>query len=202
MSLRTALIAAALLLGGCAHRAGLEQELDDGLGFAARQDRLAALTDWALSGQLIVDTGERRERMRLRWEQRGDRLSLTIRGVVLGAGNILIEGDADALEITVRGETRVLTDPEIDLSREVGWWLPVTSLEHWLLGAPDPEYPGRLNRGAAGVVADQAQRQWRIAYDEYGLAAGLLMPGRITMEHESLELRLSISEFSAPTSQP
>ena len=61
------LIGAALLLTGCAHIPAV----DDGLGAVERNSRLAAIADWNLSGQLIVDTGERRDRVRISWEQRG-----------------------------------------------------------------------------------------------------------------------------------
>ena len=183
---------AALALAACAHRPVV---VDDGLSARERAARLEAIETWELSGQLIVDTGERRERMRVGWEQVGDTLSLTVRGIALGAGSFMISGDAATLVIEGRGEARVLTDPEIDLSREVGWWLPVTSLPHWLLGLPDPDFPGQQNRAPGGVLEAQSQRQWRIRYEEYQLAADLLVPRSIVMSHESLTLTLRIDTW-------
>lgn len=182
-----ALSGAALLLLGCVHTAAI----DDGLGFAERQARIEAVDDWSLGGQLIIDTGERRDRMRIVWEQQGERLRLTVRGLVIGAGSVRIEGDAGRLVIEARGEARVLDDPEVGLMEELGWWLPVTSLEHWLLGLPDPGFPARTDYGPAGAVETLRQRDWRIDYEEYQLAGGLLVPRSLRLTHQALDLRLS-----------
>ena len=192
------LLGAALLLTGCVH----VPTVDDGLAVEERSVRLAALADWNLSGQLVVDTGERRDRVRISWEQRGENLRLTVRGAVIGGGSIRVTGDAERLVIEGRGESRVLTDPEADLSRELGWPLPVMSLENWLLGLPDAAYPAREDRGPAGVLASLTQRDWRIDYDEYQLAAGLLVPGAMTLTHESLELRLAGIRFEPAVTEP
>lgn len=186
------LVGASALLAACAHIT----DLDDGLSFAERQARLSAISDWDMSGNLIIDTGERRDRVRVKWEQRGDQLSVAIRPTLV-AGSFRIVGNTDRLEIEGRGETRVLDDPEVDLSLELGWWLPVTSLEHWLLGRPDADYPERGGRNPRGTLTGFDQRDWRISYDAYQLAEGLLVPREITMSHESLKLSLTIREWAA-----
>ncbi|HEY3494884.1 MAG TPA: lipoprotein insertase outer membrane protein LolB, partial [Polyangiaceae bacterium] len=153
------LLGAASLLTGCVHT----PSVDDGLGADERNERLTAIADWNLSGQLIVDTGERRDRVRISWEQRGESLRLTIRGALIGAGSIRVAGDASGFVIEGRGETRVLSDPEADISRDLNWPgpLPVMSLESWLLGLPDADFPAREDRGPAGVLSTLRQRDWR-----------------------------------------
>jgi outer membrane lipoprotein LolB len=186
------LVGAALIAAACAHR---EVAVDDGLNNAERQARLAAVADWDMRGRLAIATTERSYQARVAWSQRGSRLELEVRGF-LGARSFRIAGDADLLEVEERGESRILTDPEIQLSAEFGWWLPVTSLEYWLLGRPDPDYPRRLDRGSAGTLTSLDQRDWRVAYEEYQLAGGLLVPRRITLRHASLELRLAVTDWS------
>jgi outer membrane lipoprotein LolB len=198
MRLCAPLLGAVLLLAGCAHTAAI----DDGLGFAERQARLSEIADWNLSGQLVVDTGERRDRFRVAWEQRGDHLSLTVRGVVIGAGSLRVVGDAAQLVIEGRGEPRVLDDPEAELSRELGWPLPVTSLESWLLGQPDAAYPERVDRGPAGVVVVLTQRDWRVDYEEYQVAGGLLVPRAIALTQGQLKLRLAGISWAPVSAAP
>jgi outer membrane lipoprotein LolB len=188
-----ALAGAVVLLSACAHTDAIE---DDGLGFAERQARLAAVTDWDLSGDIVIDTGEDAKRASVNWKQRGDRLDLRVRGT-LGAGAFRVTRDADRLTIVRRGETRVLDDPETQLRDEYGWWLPVTSLEYWLLGRPDPDpaYRQRSNRGAAGRLTMLEQRDWQIVYEEYQLANGLLIPRSVTMHHATLRLDVDIDRW-------
>lgn len=191
------LAGATLILTGCAHL----DAVDDGLNYSERQTRLSAIADWELRGQLVIDSGDSRERARVVWTQQGEQLSLTVRPSVVGLGSFRIAGDASRLVIEGRGETQVLEDPEIDLYDRIGWWLPVASLENWLLGQPDPAYPAAIDRGPAGTLARLRQRDWQLSYEAYQLADGLLVPRTVTLTHERLELRLDQISFAA-TAKP
>jgi outer membrane lipoprotein LolB len=194
----TLLLAGAVLAAaGCARM----EVVDDGLGFDRRQAALAEVTDWDLRGGIAVDTGEGAYQSRFSWQQRDDALVLEINGR-LGVGRTLIAGNESSLTVDARGETQVLTDPEQQLSEMIGWWLPVTSAEHWLLGRPDPDFSAQSSRGAFDTLKTLNQRDWLISYDEYQIADGRLIPRRITLSHESLELSLRIIEWQSSVPAP
>jgi outer membrane lipoprotein LolB len=197
MTARLALVGAALALTGCVHL----ETVDDGLGFERRQVELGAIPDWDIRGAIAVDTGERSYQSRFSWNQRGDELELDVRGR-LGVGSFRIEGDGSRLAVEAQGETRILTDPERQLSEMLGWWLPVTSAEHWLLGRPDPDYPESSTRGRFDTLARLAQRDWQISYDDYQIAEGRLVPRRITLSYAPLTLALTILDFESVPGQP
>ena len=187
------LAGAALLLSGCAHRVG---DVTDGLTNAERQARLAAITDWSMDGVLHIDTGEDRYRASVNWEQQDAHFVLLVRGGPLGvAGGFRVRRDASSLTIEQGGEIQVLDDPEGILVADYGWWLPVSSLGHWLLGRPDPDFARRLDRGPGGTLAELEQRDWRIVYEEYQLIDALLIPRRLKLEHSTLELDLRVDDF-------
>lgn len=190
----------ALLLSGCAHHLST---IDDGLSHQQRLQRLATIDDWSLVGRLVIDTGEQRDRVSVIWEQQGDRLNLTIRNIVIGAGSVRIEGNNEQLTITARGETRILDDPEEDLARELGlgWWLPVTSVHHWLLGRPDDRFPESSQVSAGGLLESLMQRDWQTVYEDFQLVDGLLLPRSLRMRHGTLELQLEITRFATTDSQ-
>lgn len=192
-----ALLSAALALGGCVHM----QAVDDGLGFERRQAGLGTISDWDIRGGIAVDTGERSYQSRFLWHQRGDELELDVRGR-LGVGSFRIQGNESSLVVEAEGETRVLTDPERQLSEMLGWWLPVTSAEHWLLGRPDPDYPADSARGRFDTIRSLGQRDWQLSYDEYQNAEGRLVPRRITLLYAPLELRLTIVDFESVPAEP
>jgi outer membrane lipoprotein LolB len=191
------LVGAVLVLAGCAHKA----VVDDGLTELERQARLLAIPAWDMDGRLSVDTGESAHRASVSWQQRGEQLELEVHGF-LGAGSFRVEGDAHRLTVTSRDGTQVLDDPELQLSEMFGWWLPVTSLEFWLLGEPDGDYPATTRRGAAGALKTLAQREWQIDYEQYQLAAGLLIPRSVILSHAPLELTLTITDFEPVPAQP
>jgi outer membrane lipoprotein LolB len=191
---------AAAALGACAHM----PVGTDGLDFEQRRAKLVGVLAWQMHGRLAVDTGDRAFQGSFQWQQSADALDLAVRGP-LGGGILQVSGTAAELTVTARGDTRVLTDPERELSDLVGWWLPVTSLRAWLLGLPDPQFRATTSPGADGTLATVEQRDWRLSYTEYRLAppgiataAPVLVPRRIDLEHGALHLKLTIDDWRAP----
>jgi outer membrane lipoprotein LolB len=192
------LLAAATLLAGCATTLPVGS---DGQSFEQRRAQLQSVASWELRGRLAVATGERSFQGNLRWQQMGDALELTVRGPA-GIGGVRVSGSPAELTVTARGDTRVLTDPEAQLSELLGWWLPVGSLHAWLLGLPDPAFEASTQPGADGTLAAFDQRLWHVAYASYQLApaangAMTLLPKRIELMHRDLQLRLTIDDWHA-----
>jgi outer membrane lipoprotein LolB len=172
----------------------------DGLSYEQRRTELEAIDTWEIRGRLAVDTGERGFQGRFDWRQNADALDLGVRGP-LGAGVLQVAGTAAELTVTARGETRVLTDPESELSALLGWWLPLGSLHAWLLGLPDRQFRAATELGADGTLAALEQRLWHVDYPSYQLAAvagrSVLVPRRIDLRHGELRLRLTIDDWRA-----
>ena len=193
--------AAALMLTACATL----PTGTDGRNLEQRRETLDAVAAWEMRGRLTVDTGERAVQGRFNWRQDDDALELVVRNP-LGAGILRVTGQPEALTVTARGETRTLTDPEVELSELIGWWLPVASLPQWLLGFPDRSFRAVTEPGADGTLASLEQRLWHVAYPAYGLAPidgtgnDVLVPRRIELKHESLALTLTIDDWAPATS--
>lgn len=189
---------AAVALSGCASL----PTGTDGLDLAERRGALESVSGWQMRGRLTVDTGERAFQGSFNWRQDEDALDLIVRGP-LRNGVLQVTGPPNALKVTARGETRTLTDPEKELSELIGWWLPVASLPHWLLGLPDGAFAATTEPGADGTLASLEQRLWRVAYPAYGLvpiaagAAGkqVLVPSRVDLTHGELTLQLTIDDW-------
>lgn len=205
MSRRLAAAAlAALALQGCATL----PLGSDGLSSDERRARLEAVQAWESSGRLAVDTGERAFQGSFRWHQAGDTLELTVRGPLRNTV-LQVSGTRRDLTVTARGETRLLTDPETELSALLGWWLPVGSLHAWLLGMPDAAFPARTDRGPEGTLAWLEQRLWRVEYPAFQLGAlpalpsgppaNVLIPRRIDLSHGELHVRLTVDDWQVLT---
>jgi outer membrane lipoprotein LolB len=187
---------AVLLLQACAHL----PVASDGLSYDARRGQLAAVDAWEMRGRLAVDTGGRAFQGSFNWHQQGDAIELAVRGP-LGAGILQVSGTASRMTFTARGDTRVLTDPETELSALLGWWLPVGSLHAWLLGLADPAFRATTQSGTDGTLAALEQRAWNVEFPAYqltmpdGRAPGVLVPRRIDLAHGELKLRLTIDDW-------
>jgi outer membrane lipoprotein LolB len=196
MSRSLALLIACALLQGCANL----PVGSDGLSQEERRLRLEAVDRWQVRGRLAVDTGQRAFQGSFNWLQEQEALTLSIRGP-LGGGVLQISGTPEMLTLRARGESRVLTDPETELSELVGWWLPVASLSAWLRGLEDETFPAQTQVAADGTLESLEQRLWRLDFVGYQVASGLLVPRRIDLEHGDLKLRATIDSFM-PMSSP
>jgi outer membrane lipoprotein LolB len=196
-SLLAALLAAAALTGCATLPVGT-----DGLSYEQRRAQLQSVDSWEIRGRLAGATGERGFQGSFRWQQRGDTLDLTVRGPV-GVAALRVSGSPNSLTVTARGDTRVLSDPETQLSELLGWWLPVGSLHAWLLGLPDPGFESMTEVGNDGTLAALDQRLWHVAYASYQLAPSsangsmMLVPRRVDLTHGELNLRLTIDDWHA-----
>jgi outer membrane lipoprotein LolB len=197
MSARAACAAAAMaLLGACTTL----PTGTDGRNLEQRRAAFEAVDAWSMRGRLTVDTGDRGFQGSFNWRQRDDTLELIVRGP-LRNGVLQVEGQPASLTVTARGETRTLTDPESELSELIGWWLPVASLPHWLLGLPDDEFRAVTVPGTDGTLASLEQRLWRVDYPEYRLATidgtggEVVVPRRVDLTHGTLTLKLTIDEW-------
>ncbi len=196
-------VVAVLLLGACAHL----PVGTDGLSYDARRASLEALDQWEIRGRLAVDTGERGFQGSFNWRQQADMLELGVRGP-FGNNVLTVSGTPVTLTVTARGETRVLEDPEQQLSALLGWWLPVGSLHAWLVGLPDKGFRATIQNGEDGTLAAFDQRLWHVAYTSYQLASlgplegSLLVPRRIDLAHGDLKLRLTIDDWQTAARAP
>ncbi len=183
-----AAVLAGALVGGCWH----QRSADDGLGYEERRARLQETPAWRMNGRIAISTGEMAFQGRFRWRQADDGMDLSVSGP-LGAGVLQVSGPPQRLTVTAQGETWDLADPESELSALLGWWLPVRSLNDWLLGFPDPDFPAQELLGPTRTeLRALDQRLWRLTYVSYRIQQGLLLPRRIDLAHGELELRVFV----------
>jgi len=157
----------------------------------------AEITDFSLDGRVAVKVETRGYSANLKWRHTGQADSLLLLSPV---GTAIAQLDADA-----GGATLVTADRKVhrsgnvqDLTREVlGWDLPLEGLQHWVLGRIDPSLPAEGEaRDARGRLLRFSQNGWRVSYQAY--AGDGVLPARMTLLHERLNLRLVIDRWDIP----
>jgi outer membrane lipoprotein LolB len=179
----------ATYFAGCAHTPST-----DALSYPERKNVLEQVEKWDAGGRISINTGEQAFQGRFQWQQLADSIDLNVRGP-LGAGALEISGPIDRLQIRTRGETHDLADPEPELSALLGWWLPVRSFRYWLLGLPDPEFPEESSISPDNTLESLEQRLWQLRYQSYQVADGILLPRRIDLSYDDLQLRVIIDRW-------
>ena len=188
---------ASILAGGCKTlpTAGEGGGASDGLGYEERRSRLLETPDWRMDGRIAVNTGAEAFQGRFRWRQAEGEVELSISNP-LGMSVLQVSGPHERLTVRAGGETWELADPEPELSALLGWWLPVRSLDAWLLGHADPDFGAdRQFDPSRTELRTLEQRLWRLTYQSYRLHEGLLLPRRIDLAHGALELRVIVDSW-------
>ena len=177
-----------MLAGGCEHLPAIE----DGLSYEERRKRLQQTPGWRMNGRIVVNTGAQAFQGRFRWNQAEDGVELSINNP-LGLNVLQVSGPPERLTVRAGGETWELADPEPELSAMLGWWLPVRSLDDWLLGYADPDFEADQQLSPTRTeLRTLDQRLWRLSYESYRLYGDVLLPRRIDLEHGALEMRVIV----------
>ena len=189
-----AILAALLLISGCATRESLE--LPELGGWESRQSLLAGLDEWAFNGRIGVAAGNDGFSGSLRWNQDGEDFEATVSGP-LGIGTVRLEGNGRRVQLIDKdGNRTVLEDAERDLYLRYGWTIPVKSLRYWALGIPDPALPAETVLDASGQLERLTQSGWQVDITRYGEGGGQAMPTRLRAASEQTRVKLAIHKWS------
>lgn len=190
--LRLGLVLPVLVLSACA---GLKPQPPDAADWNDRLTTLQGLDDWTLNARVAFATAEDGWNGSLTWRQEREDLDLSFRGP-LGVGGLRIQGQPGELIVrTAKGEELVVSDPEVELHREFGWTLPITSMRYWMLGIPDPGAEPRELVHEAGLLQQLNQRGWRVSYDSYREYEGSILPRKLVMENDEVRIRMAVSRW-------
>ena len=179
-------------LSGCA----LQPPLPDRSDWAARQEILAGLQRWDLSGRISVRTDQDAVNGSLSWMQDGERLEMGFRGP-LGVGGFRLSGDPQQMLFEdSKGEQLVLDDPGAALATQLGWEVPLNSLGYWIRAMPDPAMQAEQDFETSGRLQQLRQEGWSVDYERYALQGLVAMPGRVTIRRDGVRIRLVIDNWS------
>lgn len=157
----------------------------------------ADIESFGLSGRVAVRADNRGYSASLRWKHRavGDSLRLFS---PLGTVIAQVEVDAEGAMLTTGDRKQYRSGDVQALTREVlGWDLPLSGLQHWVLGRADPDLPIQAEERDAGErLTRLTQNGWRIAYLEY--TGDSALPARMTLAHDRLILRLVVDRWDLP----
>ena len=163
---------------------------------AAVRAALAALDTWRARGRVAVRSAAEGFSASFDWHEAAGRGEIDVRGP-LGAGAARITRTAESIRIeTPSAAPLEVAAPfaalESELTRRLGFPLPIGPLRYWLLGVPDPT----LASEPAGQGFVQAG--WTVALTGFGPVAGAPgpLPSRLVLRREATEVRVLVSSWT------
>lgn len=204
MSRHLGLIAALLLLAGCAG-APVRQSLPPAQRAAAvasqeaREAALAGMEAWSLDGRIALRNDGRGGSGAIHWAQRGAAYRVSLAAPITRQSWRLVGEPGGVVRLEgLEGGTRVGTDAAALLRGATGWDIPVAALGDWVRGARHREGgASRLEFGADGRLARIEQDGWVLDFERWARPPGspVELPGRINAERGEARVRLVVDQW-------
>ena len=96
-------------------------------------------------------------------------------------------------------------DAESLTEKILGWRLPLHGLRYWAQGMAAPNVPSKAQRDSTGHLIQLSQDGWDIEYRAYKDVSGKMLPGKIFMQRDDLEIKLLLDTWdlsSTPLQHP
>lgn len=198
MPLRHLLLASALiLLAGCAglsSRESLQGQGDAGL-WKAHKSQIEGIDGWQISGKLGIRTANDSGSATLFWLQRQDYFDIRLAGP-LAVGSARLRGRPDDVQLDLSSQGSFHSDSAEDLlEKGLGWRLPVSHLLWWVRGLPAPGSRSQVTLDADSQLAKLQQDGWQVDYLSYVEQSGYVLPERIKLRGEGLQVTLVIKDW-------
>lgn len=171
-------------------------------GCVAPQPRPLAVTPSAppvfeLQGRMVVRHGAEGFSGGVRWRH-GERDDEILLLSPLGLAVARVERDATGVRLDVSGARHEARDAADLTGRVLGWGLPLEALPYWVAGRPAPEGLPSVTRDDAMNVTHLRQQEWDIEFRDYRVVGAHVLPMRLVLRRDDLELRLWVDEWMLP----
>jgi len=185
-----AALAVILLVGGCATAPDIAPTRAP---TALTPDRVR----FELNARIGVQNGEEGMSGLLRWLHQPDADEIWFSSPLGSSIAVLVRDENGVEMVTGRGPPRRAANAEVLTREALGWDLPLSGLEYWILGRPAPgSGTARIERDpASGRLVHFVQDGWSIQYRRYLDTEWGSLPALINLEYGSLQIRLVVDRW-------
>jgi len=165
--------------------------------WASRQQAMIAMDSWDIHARAALRLKGQAYNIGFSWERDVERFMLLLEAP-FGQGVFRIDRTAGG-PYRLRlpdGQVFTNTTPEALLEDVIGWSLPLSGLEYWIRGIPQPDsgFSRRIDRG--GRARSISQDSWAIVYlDYFSAQPEPQLPRRIRLSRDELTLKLVIERW-------
>lgn len=194
----------ALALGACSSRlsdpavAARAEEL-----WHSRQQAAAAFDSWDLRARVALRFEEEAYYVGLSWRRDAETFRLLLEAPFgQGVFRIYAPGDGSYRLRLPDGRELANRSPEALLEDVTGWSLPISGLEYWIRGMPQPggSYSRRID--VQGRARSIRQDRWTISYiDYFDDEPEPQLPRRIKLNRDEMTLKLAIERWQAESGE-
>ena len=149
---------------------------------------------FVLAGRIVVKQHEQRSSATMRWTHQPDADEILL-FAPLGQTVARIQRNGQSVTLDTGEQHLIAQDAEELTQQALGWRLPLSGLEYWVLGLPAPTAAFDLQRADNGQINVLRQNGWTITYSSYASPAADSLPTRLGLSRDGLDIQLRIDEW-------
>lgn len=149
---------------------------------------------FALNGRIAINHQGKRHSIGLRWMHQASSDEILLLAP-LGRTAARVYRDAQIATLDDGSEHYQADNAETLMEQVLGWHLPISGLQLWVLGLPVADTPAQIERDANGRVTVLHQQGWEVRYVDYIDATPDSRPTRMQLNHDDLQVTLLIDEW-------
>ncbi len=175
--------------------------------FQANQQELLAHQEWSLKGRLSVRQERQSDTVNINWQQHNQNFDITLRGT-LGIGSVHLYGNDHGLTMEKSGESPVnLPNLEALTKDYLSFEFPAAYLLYWVRALPVPGMSAATvfdenSRLTSLTQNDSKGRPWLLTFDRYAVVQGLVLPGRIKLTKDAVQLTFLVDQWQLNAALP
>lgn len=149
---------------------------------------------FAMNGRISINYQEKRQTAGLRWVHLAHTDEILL---LTPLGQTAARVYRDAQQATLDSGSKHFQAVNIEslMDRELGWYLPLRGLHHWVLGRADTVDPAQVERNDNGQITLLCQAGWEVRYLQYADNQPDSLPVRLQLTNEGMQVQLLIDEW-------
>ena len=193
---RAALVAIVAMLAACVGPA-VRPEADLLAAQKAREEAIAAQSDWQFEGRIAVSDGRDGGSGAIAWRQQGATFDIEVTAPVTGHAWRLEGGPGHAVlsgleQGEVEGE-----DVDDVVARALGWHVPFTELVAWVRGVR-ASGSAELRFGRDGLPESLVQDGWTVRFPGFDDSVSPPRPRKVFAKRGHWSVLLAVSRWTVP----
>ena len=161
----------------------------------AHLKQIATIQQFSLQGRIGVQTNGKGFSGSLHWQHSVPNDNIALYSP-LGSQVASIKKTAEQITLEdANGKSTSANDAETLTQTALGWRLPLTGLADWSLGRPANSPIQNSTWDAQGLLTTLNQDGWNIEYQNYSEQHGYLLPGKIILKSDKVNLKLLVETW-------
>lgn len=159
--------------------------------------QLASIEQFSMQGRIGVQTNGKGFSGSLQWQHTNTEDNIDLYSP-LGSQVASIKKTPDQVTLTdSSGKRFSAADAETLTQETLGWKLPLTGLSEWSIGRPTQSTIQSSSWNEQGLLTNLDQDGWKIEYDNYAQQGAYMLPGKIFLKSDQLNLKLLVEKWNS-----